>query len=33
MRASKIIYNNEPRIKVDFKFNYDTVAIARDIPG
>lgn len=33
MRASKIIFNNEPRIKVEFKFNYESVAIAREIPG
>ncbi len=32
MRASKIFYNNEPRIKVDFKFNYETVAAIRTIP-
>lgn len=33
MRASKIFYNNEQRIKVDFAFNYDTVAAIRKIPG
>jgi hypothetical protein len=32
MIASKIFYNNEPRIKVDFKFNYETVAAIRTIP-
>ena len=32
MIASKIFYNNEPRIKVDFKFNYESVAAIRTIP-
>ena len=33
MIASKILHNNEPRIKVDFKFNYESVAAIREIPG
>lgn len=33
MRASKIFYNNEARIKVDFTFNYESVASAKEIPG
>jgi len=32
MKASKIFYNNEPRIKVDFKFNYESVAAIKKIP-
>ncbi|MBC7696263.1 MAG: site-specific integrase [Burkholderiales bacterium] len=33
MRASKIFYNNETRIKVDFKYNYESVLAIREVPG
>lgn len=33
MRASKIFHNHEPRIKVDFKYNYASVAAIREVPG